>query len=94
MNQKSKAAIKQLRYFLLRNGCLRSPNTVQRKNKGQTYKKGYEIRFTAMNENELSLIRLLLIKANYKLGRPYVKVNRFIQPVYGKKYYEEFRSFI
>jgi len=84
----------QLRYFFRRNGCLRAPNIARQKRDGWTYKKGYEIRFVANNGKELLKIRSLLSKAGFKSGKPYSKRSQFIQPVYGKIFYEQFRKLI
>jgi hypothetical protein len=84
----------QLLYFFHRNGYFRVVNPRRRKQKGQNYKKGYEIRFVARNREELREIRLLLKKAKFKRGKPFLKGLQFVQPVYGKKFYEQFRKFV
>jgi hypothetical protein len=94
MNKMRKSVITQLRYFFHRNGCLRAPNIARRKKEGQDYKKGYEIRFVAQNEEELLKIRSLLSEVGFKSGKPYSKGSQFVQPVYGKNSYEKFRKFI
>jgi len=94
MNRIRKSVKTQLRYFFRRNGCLRAPNRARREQEGQNYKKGYEIRFVANNGKELLKIRSLLSKAGFKSGKPYSKRSQFVQPVYGKIFYEQFRKFI
>lgn len=97
MNKKSsdcKSVKKQLKYLFRRNGYLRLPNKTRRKKDGQKYKKGYEIRFVAKNEEELTKIRDLLSEAGFKTGRPFSNGTQLVQPVYGKKLYEKFRGFI
>jgi len=84
----------QLQYLFRRNGYLRVPNKTRRKKDGQKYKKGYEIRFVAKNEKELKKIHALLSKAGFKTGKQFSKGSQLVQPVYGKKFYEKFRSFI
>jgi hypothetical protein len=94
MKQISEPVKTQLLYFFRRNGYFRTPDSVQQKLKKHNYKKGYEIRFVAGNKKELSEIRSLLKKAGFKPGKPYSKCLQFVQPVYGKSFYEKFRSII
>jgi len=84
----------ELLHFFCRNGCFRVPNKKRRKRKKRCYKKGYEIRFVANNRKELSKIRSLLRMTGFKRGGPYKKRSQFVQPVYGKNFYEKFRNFI
>ncbi|MBI4645928.1 MAG: transposase [Bacteroidia bacterium] len=73
-----------LEYFFIRNGCIREPPDLKAMKKRKSlYKKGYEVRFTAFNCNELDIIRKAIESLGYNLRKPFVKVNRYIQPVYG-----------
>ena len=94
MNQMPKSVETQLLYFFHRNGCFRVPNDNRRRNEGQNYKKGYEIRFVAKDKEELLKILTLLSRAGFKSGKPFSKGSQFVQPVYGKNFYEKFRSFV
>lgn len=85
----------QLKYFFERNGYLRLPDLVRQEQEGHsTYKKGYELRLVAFNETELGEIRDLLGQAGFRLAKPHIKVNRIIQPVYGKQAVERFCELI
>jgi hypothetical protein len=90
----SKSVKQELRFFFLRNGCLRVPNKRRRKQEKLNYKKGHEIRFAAKDRKELLKIRSLLKKAGFRTGKPYSKGRQFVQPVYGKNHYEKLISFI
>jgi hypothetical protein len=81
---------RQLLKYYLRNGCCRFPDHSQRRTHSRTYKKGYEVRLSAFTQRELSQIRRLLRAAKLPLGSPFRKVNRWIQPVYGKEATERF----
>lgn len=86
--------ITELAEYFKRNGCLRYPDKDRQNQNGNSYKKGYEIRFTANDIKELRRIHALLIKAGFKTGLPYSKNSRFIQPVYGKDSVEKFKSLL
>ncbi len=74
-----------LGWFFRRNGVLRQPNSVRRIDDGRRYKKGYEVRLVAFNSKEFADIRALLQAAGFvNLGRPFLKTNRTVQPLYGK----------
>ncbi len=85
---------KQLVYFFNRNGYFRIPDPERQRTERETYKKGYEIRFTAEDKEELLKIRKLLSKAGFKCGKPYSDYPHFIQPVYGKKSFEKFQCLL
>ena len=77
---------KIIRKFYRRSGCVRFPSKIRKKEESrQIYKKGYEVRFSLKNEEELKKIRSALEDLDFKLGKPYTKNKRIIQPVYGKK---------
>ena len=80
--------------YFLRNGYFRFPDESLREIKGDDYKKGYEVRFVARDENELQKINSLLNKAGFKIGKAFQKNNKFVQPIYGKDSVEKFKSFL
>ncbi len=80
-----KRAEKELVKLFLRNGCLRSPSDERQEQEGhRKYKKGYELRWTAMDAQETEKILDLLSKVGFKVGKPYPKRTQTILPVYGK----------
>lgn len=78
--------------FFQRNGCVRLVDEKRRKELGQKYKKGYEVRLVANSKEELENIRQLLKQSGFKAGKPYKKHLQFVQPVYGKLAVEWFTS--
>ena len=91
MMKPSPATKQQLTFFFQRNGYLRLPNPVRQEQEGhQVYKKGYEVRLVAGSERELQQIRSLLHQAGFKAGKPFVKGQQWIQPIYGREGVERF----
>jgi hypothetical protein len=75
-------------FLFNRNGYVRTPNKIRlKKEDWQKYKKGYEVRFTIVNNDELNMIQGALKKLNIKYGAPFKKHYAMIQPVYGKGSY-------
>ncbi|MFC9326298.1 hypothetical protein [Kitasatospora sp. NPDC057015] len=65
-------------------GYVRQPDLTRRGGEqGHTYKKGWEVRFTARTEEEITEIRDLVIAAGFTPARPFFKGHQLIQPVYG-----------
>ncbi|MDH6577134.1 hypothetical protein [Kitasatospora sp. MAP5-34] len=65
-------------------GYVRQPDLARRNGEdGHTYKKGWEVRFTARNEQEIAEIREVVIAAGFAPARPFFKGHQLIQPVYG-----------
>ncbi|MFD8703538.1 hypothetical protein ACFV1W_13050 [Kitasatospora sp. NPDC059648] len=65
-------------------GYVRRPDPARRSGeKGHTYKKGWEVRFTARSEAEIAEIRDLVVAAGFAPARPFFKGQQLIQPVYG-----------
>ena len=62
----------------------------RRQGDGQSYKKGYEVRFVVASTAELRRVRRLLVAAGLRVGRPLRKHARLVQPVYGRVAYEWF----
>ncbi|GAB4578838.1 MAG: hypothetical protein Fur0022_15750 [Anaerolineales bacterium] len=85
----------RLAWYLKRNGQVRSQDGERFKTEGwQKYKKGAEIRLTALSEDELAEIRALLEQAGFKLARPFRKTRyRYVQPIYGKAEVARFLAF-
>jgi hypothetical protein len=67
-----------------RNGYVRVVNEERRRELGQKYKKGYEVRLVARSKEELENMRRSLEKVGFKPGKPYKKRAQFVQPIYGK----------
>jgi hypothetical protein len=84
MDDATESAAKQLAAFFHRNGYVRRQNPKRLAAGDRKYKKGDEIRLTARSKSELQLVRRLLAQAGFKCGRPYVHVNQWRQPVYGR----------
>nr|WP_144298693.1 hypothetical protein [Streptomyces sp. TLI_235] len=65
-------------------GYVRRPDLARRSSAdGHTYKKGWEVRFTARTEAEITEIRDLVMAAGFAPARPFFKGHQLIQPVYG-----------
>jgi len=80
--------------FYKRNGYLRHPNPDRRKAESQSYKMGYEIRLVANSKCELTILRRTIRDAGLKPGKPFAKVNRWVQPIYGRHAMERFLDWI
>ncbi|MDX9719673.1 MAG: hypothetical protein RBU37_02930 [Myxococcota bacterium] len=52
---------------------------------GSRYKKGYEVRLLAGDDDDLQLIRSLIQRVGLKVARPFKKRDRWVQPLYGKQ---------
>jgi hypothetical protein len=88
------AVVEQLARFFHRNGYVRRQSAERLARDRERYKKGDEVRLTAMNKNELAVIRRLLKAAGFKPGSPYRKNSRYQQPVYGKQAVRDFLSLV
>ncbi|MFD8593948.1 hypothetical protein ACFV1L_02980 [Kitasatospora sp. NPDC059646] len=65
-------------------GYVRQPDPARRGGEdGRAYKKGWEVRFTARSEEEITEIRELVTAAGFAPARPFFKGHQLIQPVYG-----------
>lgn len=73
-----------------RNGYMRVPNIERRDEDKQSYKKGYEIRIVVRTQRELVSVRQLLRQLELKAGKPFMKANQWVQPIYGKAALERF----
>ncbi|HET6382422.1 MAG TPA: hypothetical protein VFJ58_03440 [Armatimonadota bacterium] len=75
-------------------GCIRYPDLVRRQLFHQTYHRGWEFRLAADTPRELEQVRQLLRQAGFRPAKPFLKRGRILQPVYGKKAVERFKSLI
>lgn len=92
MKRSRESTIRELARLFHRNGYVRRQNPRRYRKEGyKRYKKGDEVRLTAVSETELALIRRLLAAAGFRAGRAFVKGRLFRQPVYGR---EAVRRFI
>ncbi len=90
----SSSVASQLARFFYRNGYVRLLNAKRRKEEGQGYKKGDEVRLVAQSKTELETIHALLLQAGFKPGRAFEKNLQFRLPVYGRKEVARFLSLI
>ncbi|MBI4311102.1 MAG: hypothetical protein HY681_04900 [Chloroflexi bacterium] len=74
-----------LKEIFTRNAYIRVPDMVLRKELGQKYKKGCEVRFAVRTQEEVEALSRLLREAGFAPARPFQKANHIILPVYGKK---------
>ncbi len=81
-----------LRQAFRRSGYVRVVDKTLRKEMGQKYKKGYEVRLVVKTKRELTQIRQLLRQVGFKTGKPFEKHSRMVQPIYGKSAVEWFLS--
>lgn len=86
--------IETLVRFFHRNGYLRRPNLERRKAESRTYKMGYEIRLVAFTKRELADLRRAIRKVGLRPGTPFVKVQRWIQPIYGRDAMDQFVAWL
>lgn len=82
-----------LKEIFTRNAYIRVPNEALRKELGEKYKKGYEVRFVAKTENEIEALRRLLVEAGFSPAKPFRKAQQIILPVYGKQAVAWFQHF-
>ncbi len=68
----------------LRCGYVRRFAPVLRKQLGQRYKKGYEVRLLLASQEQVREVRRWLEEVGLRPGRPFRKHRRLVQPVYGK----------
>ena len=89
-----RSAANQLAQYLERNGCIRFPDAERRQELKASYKKGYEVRLSAHDPDELDTMRELLSIVGLKPGQPYNKVGLIVQPIYGKEAADSFRKWL
>lgn len=81
---KTPSTATELATLFARTGYVRRCDAKRRAREGQSYKKGYEVRFVLGSEHETRAVRHLLRAAGLRPGKPFRKHNRLIQPVYGR----------
>lgn len=85
----------ELATYFARNGYIRWQDPERQSREGyDRYKKGSEVRLTAANRKELAHIRLLLRKAGFKPGQPFVKGRQYRLPIYGFDEVERFMALV
>lgn len=89
-----KGKAEELKVYFRRNGYYRVPDEKRRNALKSKYKKGYEVRFVAMDYEEFISIRRLLKESGYLCGKAYKKGKRRIIPLYGKENYEAFKEWM
>jgi hypothetical protein len=80
----------RLRQYFQHNGYVRVADPSRRKECGQLYKKGFEVRLVVATQRELVKLRQVIHKVGFKAGRPFQKHRRLVQPIYGKAAVEWF----
>ena len=79
------AVRRELGFYFRRNGYVRRQNTEKLADLGYMgYKKGDEVRLTALDAQELKIIRALLKEAGFRPGRPFLKGRFKRLPIYGR----------
>ncbi len=87
--------LKLLKQLFERNACVRVPNAERRAARdGARYKKGYEVRFSLSDEDELEATLRALYRLDFTPGRPYIKNTQIVQPLYGRAQLERFCELI
>lgn len=81
----TKVSPRLLKEIFTRNAYIRVPNMLLRKELGQGYKKGYEVRFAVKTEADVEVLKGLLEKAGFSPAKPFRKAQHLILPVYGKQ---------
>ena len=82
----------ELAGLFARTGHVRCCDAKRRARDGQSYKKGYEVRFLLASEREVREARRLLCAAGLQPGKVFRKHGGFVQPVYGRAAVESFIS--
>ncbi|MGL4421927.1 MAG: hypothetical protein ACRCZF_14770, partial [Gemmataceae bacterium] len=87
--------ISQLAALFRRNGYVRRQKTDRLVDDGyRKYKKGDEVRLTAVSVEELELIRQLLSAAGFDPGRAFAKAQQWNLPIYGRSEVARFLTLI
>ncbi|MGL4553612.1 MAG: hypothetical protein ACRC33_20815 [Gemmataceae bacterium] len=87
--------VTRLAVIFRRNGYVRRQSADRLAAEGhQGYKKGDEVRLVAESVAELRAIRRGLLAAGFAPGRPFLKGNRWRQPIYGRVAVARFLSLV
>jgi hypothetical protein len=74
--------------------CIRKPVTDLSKITISNYKKGYEVRISINDIEEVKILKDILRKKHITFGNPYNKHKRTILPIYGKENTSAFANII
>ena len=92
---KAEITRRRLAGYFERNGYVRRKNAERAETDGhQRYKKGYEVRLIAWDEDEREVIERLLLEAGFKAGQPYAKARQWAVPIYGKEAVDRFLALV
>jgi hypothetical protein len=84
-NRSQQSALRRLAWYYRRCGWSQTPADAELRHKlGDQYKRGFELRIAVHNERELAELRRVLAALGFKPSRPFPKVHRIVQPVYGR----------
>lgn len=86
------ASVPALLEWFERSAYVRLCDLERRRRDGQAYKKGSEVRFVLASQVEVRAVRRLLHAVGLRPGKPFLKNNRIVQPVYGEPAVEWFLS--
>jgi hypothetical protein len=85
MKPVNKLTLAQLRRKFRTQGIyFRQPNLERRRNEGQLYKKGYEVRIPLQSDVELRETQNTLTHLSFSTGKPFKKGSQYILPIYGR----------
>lgn len=75
-------------------GYMRIPNEDRFDEGSQSYKKGWELRFSIKTDEKLIQAQQLLKALGFRFGKPFMKVKRKILPVYGYEQVSRFQRLL
>ena len=87
--RRQSASRRLARWFAEHGWAQTPPDPGLRKDRKETYKRGYEIRLSA-RPDELAELQRLLVLAGYKPGKHFPKGRRLVVPLYGKEQVQRF----
>ena len=85
------AARPTVRDLFGRPGYVREPNGARRAAERARYKKGWEVRLIARDEDEVHAIERLAASLSYPPGAPFKKGQQYVVPIYGQQAVRAFR---
>jgi len=74
--------------------CIRKPVYKRRKIEKADYKKGYEVRISIKDIDEVGMMKSILLKKGITSGKPYNKHKLHILPIYGEEKTKAFTEII
>lgn len=85
----------RLAHLYHRNGYARLPKPERREKEGsQSYKKGWEVRLVARDEEELAELHNLLEQMDFEPGSPFDKARQIVLPLYGRTSVQRFLEIV